>query len=288
MQYWFIFNPKSGSKSAQKISQVEGVIARQAALCGAVVVLKTTTHPGHATELAREAVAQQINVVVAVGGDGTINEVAKALLHTSTALGIVPMGSGNGLARHLGISMNLQQAVKRVFSNQKHLIDSALLNKSIPFFCTAGVGFDAHIAAEFAQQQQRGFFTYVKTSFVNFWTYQPQQYQFGGQTQTLFTLTFANASQFGNNAYIAPQASTTDGLLDVCALRPFSALAALGVAWRLFAKSLDKSAYAIIEQHRSFELTTPRPALIHYDGESLQLTTTHIQVEIVPNSLWIK
>ncbi|TAF79443.1 MAG: diacylglycerol kinase [Runella slithyformis] len=287
MQYWFIINPKSGTQFGQKMAQLESAIAEQTKLPNDEIIFKMTAHAGHATDLAREAVAQHIDVVVAVGGDGTVNEVARGLLHSQVVLGIVPMGSGNGLARHLGISMNVPQATKRIFNSEKQLIDSALIN-NIPFFCTAGAGFDAHVAAQFARQTRRGFFTYIKTSLLSFWQYQPQVYSFGGQHVRLFALTFANASQFGNNAYIAPQASTQDGLLDVCQLKPFSAIAGLAVAWRLFGKSLDKSRYANIERYHQLIVTTETPPLIHYDGESLQLTTNELRVEIVPKSLWVR
>ena len=287
MQYWFIFNPKSGTNFQQKAAQIEAAAAAQAKLRAYEIVLKTTLHPGHATELARQAVAQKAAVVVAVGGDGTVNEVARGLLGSDAALGIVPMGSGNGLARHLGISMNATEAVARVFGPNKQLIDSALIN-NIPFFCTAGMGFDAYVAAQFAKQSRRGFATYIQTSLVSFWKYHPQNYRFNNQTKQLFTLTFANASQFGNNAYIAPRASMEDGLLDVCQLKPFSALGGIDVAWRLFGRSLDRSTFATIEQLPHLTVHTQNPPLIHYDGESLQFKTNEIRVQIVPKSLWVK
>jgi len=287
MQYWFIFNPKSGTRFRQKAAQIEAAAAAQAKLHACEIVLEITTCAGHATELAQQAVAQKVAVVVAVGGDGTVNEVARGLLGSNTALGIVPMGSGNGLARHLGISMNVPAAIERVFGTNKQLVDSALIN-NIPFFCTAGMGFDAYVAAQFAQQSRRGFATYVQTSLASFWNYQPQEYHFDNQAKRLFTLTFANASQFGNNAYIAPRASMEDGLLDVCQLKPFSALGGLNVAWRLFGKSLDRSAFATIEQYTHLAIQTQQPPLIHYDGESLQLKTNEIHVQIVPKSLWVK
>ena len=284
--FWFIFNPKSGTRFERKVAKIKAVIKAESQKTGAKVVIKTTTHPGHAAELARQAAKEGVTVVVAVGGDGTMNEVARELLNSPTAVGIVPMGSGNGLARHLGISMNVEAATHQVFYSPTRLIDSALLNE-IAFFCTAGMGFDAYVAGQFAQQTRRGFATYLQTSITSFQKYQPQVYRFAGQSQRLFTLSFANASQFGNNAYIAPRASTEDGLLDVCQLKPFSVLNGLDLARRLFDRSLDESSYAHIEKTTTFNVQTDTPPLIHYDGESLQLTTNEIRVQIVPTSLRI-
>ena len=284
--FWFVFNPKSGTRFQRKVATIKATIAAESKKTGDRIVIKTTTHAGHAAELARQAVQEGVNVVVAVGGDGTMNEVARELLNSQTTAGIIPMGSGNGLARHLGISMNVQEATRQAFYSPIQLIDSALLN-DIPFFCTAGMGFDAYVAGQFAQQTQRGFGTYLQTSLTSFRTYQPQKYHFNGQSQALFALSFANASQFGNNAYIAPQASVADGLLDVCQLKPFSVLGGLDLARRLFGKTLDQSGYARIDKTPTFSVQTDSPPLIHYDGESLQLKTNEIRVQIVPKSLRI-
>ncbi len=286
-QIWFIINPNAGIKLKNGTAGLKAqILAETHRNAPCQTIIKTTTHAEHATELAREGAAAGANAVVAIGGDGTVNEVARGLLFSQTALGIVPLGSGNGLARHLGIPMQTDKALKRVFDGQVQTIDSATLN-NIPFFCTAGLGFDAHVAHKFSQQKSRGLITYINVSFRSFWNFKPQTYHSNEQEKTLFTLTFANASQFGNNAYIAPNAQTDDGFLDMCQVSRFPLWQGVVMAWRLFAKCLDTWNYMDIEQIRQVKITTTQPPLIHYDGESMQLKTNELYIEIVPNSLKI-
>jgi diacylglycerol kinase (ATP) len=283
--FWFIINPKSGPKASQILERVKRAVldeVQRHAACQAII--KTTAYAGHATELAREGAQAGAEVVVAVGGDGTVNEVACGLLYTTAILGIVPVGSGNGLARHLGISMNIKRSVEQLFTNHARLIDSATINGQ-PFFCTAGVGFDAYVAAQFAQEATRGLRTYVRSTFKSFWEYQPQPYDLNGQKQQLFTLTFANASQFGNNAYIAPQADISDGLLDVCLMRPFAKIRGVELSTRLFTKSLPACNFIDYQRLATGTVESEQPFLIHYDGESLQLDATVLKIAVVPQSL---
>jgi diacylglycerol kinase (ATP) len=284
--YCFIFNPNAGQRNSQKLTLLQNWITKYAQNCGATTILKFTQYAGHATQLATEAANDGADVVVAIGGDGTINEVAKGLRFGRAALGIVPMGSGNGLARHLGISMDVKKAVEQVFSHRTITIDSGLINGH-PFFCTAGVGFDAQVAAVFAQQKKRGFMTYIKTSFMEFWKYKSQFYLVDGQQFKGFALTFANANQFGNNAYIAPQANIQDGDLELCLLRDFPKWRGAEMSLRLFAKWLSTSKYMTYRPIETVIIEAEKPLLIHYDGESLQLTTTQLKVEVIPKSIKI-
>lgn len=245
-----------------------------------------TTHPGHATELAGEAVRQGIRRLVIIGGDGTMNETARALLHTQTALGIVPVGSGNGLARHLGLPLDPKKAIDRAINGRPVVIDSGRINDHA-FFCTTGMGFDAYVAQEFARQPIRGLSTYIQTAYRAFWKYRPAAYEIGPQRHSLFSLTVANAGQFGNNAWIAPKANVADGLLDVCLLKPFPRTAAGGLAWRLFNKTIDQSGYLTVQPARSVVVKGEEPLLIHVDGEPLQLTTDTATVQVVPSSLLV-
>lgn len=166
-----IINPLSGTLPLGKKEALRTFIAAEADRQQFQPELVMTTHAGHATELATEAAQRGIRRVVVVGGDGTINETARALRRTATALGIVPMGSGNGLARHLGIPMSPERAVVKALTGKPVLIDSGELNEH-PFFCTAGLGFEAYVAHEFAKKPIRGMQTYVKTAYQSFWTYQ--------------------------------------------------------------------------------------------------------------------
>ncbi len=182
----------------------------------------------HARQIAKEAV-NKFHLVVAVGGDGTVNEVASAIVGSDAIFGIVPYGSGNGLSRFLGISMNAEKAIKNLGSGNIEIIDSARLNGQ-PFFNMAGMGFDAHISEVFSHGKKRGFLTYIKSSFEEIYKYKPQLYhlEIDGKTyeREAFMLSFANSSQYGNNAHISPHASVQDGLLDVCVIKQFPVMAA--------------------------------------------------------------
>ena len=245
-----------------------------------------TTHAGHATELAREAVGRGVNRVLVIGGDGTINEAAQALRKSATALGIVPIGSGNGLARHLGIPLNPMKAIERALTGRPVVIDSGEVNEH-PFFCTAGLGFEAYVAHEFAKQPVRGLPTYVRTAFRAFWGYKPQPLLIDGQARELFSMTFANAGQFGNNAWMAPTANIADGRLEQCEIRPFPAQAAGMLAWRLFNKTINHSTYWRGRSVTNAVVQAAGPLLIHADGEPLILATGRAEVRILPASLLV-
>ena len=245
-----------------------------------------TTHPGHATELAADAVARGVTRILAIGGDGTINETAQALRQSSTALGIVPIGSGNGLARHLGVPLNPMQAIERALTGRPVVIDSGEINEHA-FFCTAGLGFEAYVAHAFAQQPVRGLPTYVRTAFRAFWAYKPQRFTIGDEEKELFSLTFANAGQFGNNAWMAPTANIADGRLEQCELRPFPAQAAGMLTWRLFNKSINRSGYWRGHSITKVSVQSDAPLLIHADGEPLTLPTGRAEVRILPGSLLV-
>ncbi|GAB2766851.1 diacylglycerol kinase family lipid kinase [Rhabdobacter roseus] len=257
-------------------------VAQQAGHHARVV---TTQGPGHATELVQEALPTEPWAgVVAVGGDGTVNEVARALVHTPTPLGILPLGSGNGLARHLGLPLTLKASLQRVLAGSVSTIDSARLNE-YPFFGLAGMGFDAHVGQLFSQQAQRGLATYVKVAMEAYWPYQPQTYVVNGKPQPAFSLSFANAGQFGNNAWVAPQADLSDGLLDVCTVAPFPKLYGTALSYLLFTRQMPLSTYVSYQKVQEIWVETEQPPLIHYDGEPVQLATTRVDVRIVPQSL---
>ena len=245
-----------------------------------------TTHPGHATELAADAVRRGVNRVLAIGGDGTINETAQALRRSATALGIVPIGSGNGLARHLGIPLNPMKAIERALSGRPVVIDSGEINEH-PFFCTAGLGFEAFVAHAFAQQPIRGLPTYIRTAFRAFWDYKPQSFVLDGQQRELFSMTFANAGQFGNNAWMAPQANIADGKLEQCEIRPFPAQAVGMLTWQLFNKRLHQSSYWRGHAITNATVQADSPLLIHADGEPLTLPTGRAEVRVLPGSLLV-
>ena len=282
-----IINPLSGTTSVTQKARLRDTFLRRADTLGFAAEAVLTTHPGHATELAAAAVGEGINRVVAIGGDGTINETGQALRQSATALGIVPIGSGNGLARHLGIPLNPVDAIERAFTGRPVVIDSAEINGH-PFFCTAGLGFEAYVAHAFAQQPVRGLPTYVRTAFRAFWTYRPGRFLLNdGEEKELFSLTFANAGQFGNNAWMAPTANIADGRLEQCEMRPFPVQLTGLLAWRLFNKTLDKSSYWQGRPITQATVQTDGPLLIHADGEPLTLLSGRAEVRVLPESLLV-
>lgn len=280
----FIVNPKSGVKSKKDFPKIVAAHLDK----NIFAEIAYTSHAGHAIQLAEDAVKLGFKYVVAVGGDGTVNETARGVMNTDAVLGIIPRGSGNGLARHLRIPLTMEKAVDFLFRGAREVkMDSAEINGS-PFFCTAGVGFDAHIGHAFAMEGTRGFQTYLKTSLREFVSYKPEKYHIkvnGDEMEVrAFLVTVANTSQYGNNACISPEADMQDGLLDVCILKPFPKYAALDIGRRLFNQSMHKSRY--MELIKTPEITIRRadegPA--HLDGEPVRMSK-ELHVKINPLSL---
>lgn len=253
------------------------------------LTIQFTKYAGHATQITKEAITQAFDNVIAVGGDGTINEIARALLHTSVNLGIIPSGSGNGLARHFKIPLKTIEAIKALNHSKVEVSDSGSLNGH-PFFCTAGIGFDAHIGQKFSEAGTRGFSTYVKTILKEFVNYQPEIYQIiTAETkirEQAFLITFANTNQYGNNAFIAPKANTSDGLLDICILKPFPLYKAPQIGVKLFSGSIHQSRYMKTIQSANLKINRIQAGAAHVDGEPIKLGEI-LEVKCIPDSLRI-
>jgi len=278
-----IINPLSGTASPAFKARLYAYFLRQAEALDYAPEAVMTEYPGHATELAKSAIQRGISRVLAIGGDGTVNETARALRQSGTALGIVPIGSGNGLARHLKIPLNPTQAIDKALKGRPVVIDSGLINEH-PFFCTAGLGFEAYVAHLFAQQPVRGLPTYIRTAYQAFWRYQPGRYVLDGAEKALFSLTFANAGQFGNGVWVAPTANIADGRLEQCEVRPFPKHLAGLLTWRLFNRSINQSAYWSGRPVTTATVQTDEPLLIHADGEPLTVPTGRVEVRVMPGS----
>lgn len=239
------------------------------------VEIRYTEYAGHASEIAKEAVAKGIDTVVAIGGDGTINETAKSLIGSETALGIVPMGSGNGLARHIQIPLELSRALEVVRQGHRDKIDYGDVNGHI-FFCTAGVGFDAVVSHEFAEKKGRGPINYAKSAIEVFASYNPMTYSIytddGTVCEKAFLIAIGNAAQWGNNAFITPRASMTDGLLDITLVKPFPVVEAPQMAMQLFAGNLDENQHVKTLRSENIRIVLPEPnSVVHVDGEPFEL-----------------
>ena len=247
-----------------------------------------TQYAQHATKLAQDALLDSTDIIAAVGGDGTVNEVGRALVNTKAVLAIIPVGSGNGLARHLGIPVGLTQAIKAL--NQAHpiVIDTAKINDKT-FLGVAGIGFDAHIAHKFAQVGKRGSFSYYQVALSEFSRYEPKSYRItidGKQIiRKAFVLTFANSSQYGNDFIIAPKARISDGYLDLVILDDIPGYSIPQFIYKFRQGTLDRSHH--FETHRFREITIHHPYLqAHIDGEPI-LFQNAIKVTIQPKSLKI-
>jgi YegS/Rv2252/BmrU family lipid kinase len=246
-----------------------------------------TEYQGHGTELARKAHYDGYTRIIAVGGDGTVNEVATALVGTKGVLGILPIGSGNGLARHLGIYNSLETGISLLFTRPVRRIDAGKINGKY-FFCTAGLGFEAEVAHRFAKATQRGFTRYLKIVLQTLNQFKPERIwvetEIGNRVIDAFSSTFANASQFGNNAWIAPAASVSDGLIDMVTIQRFSMLQAPFFAWKLMNRKLKPSQFYHTERARKFLVRRSTEGFIHLDGEPLH-AGKEFTVEVQPACL---
>ncbi len=241
-----------------------------------------TAYAGHAAELAKQAADGKFDAVIAVGGDGTINEIAGALAFSDTAMGIIPCGSGNGLARHLGIPMSPVKAVKWLNKAVITKMDTVQAN-DFRFVNVAGIGFDALVSHEFAKMNSRGLTSYVKAVLKEFRKFKSQQFTLQDKTgrhiESGMVLSFANASQFGNNTYIAPGASISDGLLNIVLLKKPRWYQAAGLGLQSITKKIHRS--KLFRQFIVDEITiTQQSDLGHVDGEPILFgKTIHLKVD---------
>lgn len=248
-----------------------------------------TEYPGHATELTQKAIEDGYEYIAAVGGDGTINEVAKCLIGKEQILVIIPFGSGNGLARHLELPFRPEHLITEVINKGKtYKIDTAVMN-DIPFISIAGIGFDALIADYFAKDENRGFLGYAKLVTEQYPNYKQKEYTLILDDETTieckpFFVTFANSSQFGYNAEISPKASVQDGLLDVCIFKKPNILEVPIVATYFLAKQIDKSNFIDIYKAKKIKVIRKEEAVANIDGEPMPVSKD-ITVEIKPLSL---
>jgi YegS/Rv2252/BmrU family lipid kinase len=276
----FIVNPRSGSAT-----RTLPVIRKFAARHGAMV--HTTERSRHATELATLALDAGCELIVAVGGDGTMNEVATTLIGHAATFGLIPCGSGDGLGRHLSIHGHVDRALEILLSGRPHLIDSGLADGH-PFFTAAGIGFEAEIAQRFNRLTRRGFARYVTTSAAAFRHWQPQDYtvSYNGQRKDVraFTLTVTNANQYGNNVRIAPDARVDDGLLDLCAVPPVNFRNALPLAVNLYRGTIGRVRGVCLRRSDRFVVERAASGLLHTDGEVHQ-AGARIEFTIRPASL---
>jgi diacylglycerol kinase (ATP) len=280
----FIINPISGGKNK---SQLPLLIGKLLDLAKFFPSYSFTEYAGHAAELAEEAANRNFDVIVAVGGDGTINEVASKVQKFNKVLGIIPFGSGNGLARFLKIPLKAASAVQVINRLNIIKIDTGLFNGN-GFFNMAGMGFDAYISSIFAEDKSRGLSGYLKLGLKEVLNYKAQTYDLviDGKEYTFkaFLISIANSSQYGNNAHIAPAASVTDGLFDICIVKEFSIMKLPVLAYQMLTATTHQSKFVDIIKGREIMIRRPEEGPIHIDGEPMFMGKD-IQVSILPLSL---
>ena len=281
-----IINPVSGTESKKNIPEDVAASLDQKKTD---LIIRVTGYPRHASEIAREAVQEGFKSVIVAGGDGTVNEAARELVNTSTALGIIPLGSGNGLARDLGIPIDAEKALDIVLKDSTRAIDYGTANGHI-FFCTCGFGFDAFISDRFADERRRGPLGYVRNVLERVVDFKSDEYEITHDGGTLreraFILTCANASQYGNEAHIAPGASLDDGKMNVSILKPLNALEIPQTTLQLFTRNIDKNSKMTTLVTQRLHIKRSRSGVMHVDGEPLQ-AENEIDVRIFHKGLHV-
>jgi diacylglycerol kinase (ATP) len=279
----FIINPNAGVKKKIDIANfIKTHFSKQIPYD-----LIIWEQPEHVESIKQKILSGSYDVAVACGGDGTVNMVAAIVANTPIALGIFPLGSGNGLARSNSIPLDLKKALYVIEKAATKKIDGALINGHL-FFCTAGIGFDALIANEFASSTKRGFVTYFKTTLKKFFTYKPNHYKINIDGKIIeteaFLITIANAGQWGNNVYIAPKAELNDGILNISILKPFSNFSIPLIGIKLFTRKIHTSVNLQSEKGKHIEIDFNGELPVHFDGEPL-LVKDKLTINVLPLAL---
>lgn len=265
----FIVNPISGGQEKTFLPSLVDQFLDHRVFDAEIVF---TEGIGHATDLAQQAIHDGFNIIASVGGDGTINEIASVLESTDIRMAIIPSGSGNGLARTLNIPINKAKAIENLNYLRTKKIDSGTFNEK-KFFNVAGIGFDAHISALFANHATRGFSGYIKTTLEEIRNYKAERYSLEidgiSYKREAFMISIANSTQYGNNAHISPLALLDDGLLDVCIIKPFPMYKFPLLGYKLFTKQAHQSSYIEILRGRNIKIKREEAGPIHIDGEPL-------------------
>jgi YegS/Rv2252/BmrU family lipid kinase len=279
----FIINPNAGFRRDKRY--LYDLIRRR---CKGLDFKIAHTHgPGDATHMAQQAADEGYATVVAVGGDGTVNETASGLVGTETALGIIPRGSGNGLARSLNIPLQAAKALEVIGTGKTYCIDAGRAAHRY-FFVVTGVGFDASVGSKFNTASWRGPLPYFYLAAREFANYQPEPLRLHLENNVLemtpFLVTIANTQQYGNGAVIAPHARPDDGILDVCVIRPMNFAEFVMNAPKLFNGKADTIPLITYYRSKFAAIEKPGPVLFHVDGEA-QTAESPVEISVLPQAL---
>ncbi len=279
----FIVNSRIGEK---KIQQLNEAIKQ---FIDSPYELHYTQFGGHATELTKKALEKKAKIIVAVGGDGTVNEIIQLVAKSQTVLAIVPTGSGNGLARHCQIPLKIDQAVKLVSSGQPVKIDLGKAN-DIYFISNAGVGFDATVCQAIKETKSRGLKMYILKVIQHYFTYKADTYQIesAGKTFTekAFFLNVANGKEFGYGFEIAPEATLQDGMLDMILVKSIHFWNGFKFVWDGWNKRLSKNKNCLYLRTTAMKIQGKNLNYFQTDGDSHSCQGT-CMIEVHPHSLSI-
>lgn len=289
MKYAFIINPISGSIDKKAlISQIEAELQRRKL----DYQFYYSEYKGHSIELTKQIMNATTTALIAVGGDGTVNEIGSQLIGSDTPLGLIPLGSGNGLARHLKIPLQPIKALEVILEGTTTKIDAGKLNEKV-FFVTCGLGFEAEVAHNFNRRNSRGIIGYLKETIKLYPSYSSEHYKlkYDGiiKNRKAFSVTIANASEYGNNAIIAKDASVQDGLLDVCVIKSYPKLFGPQLGLNLFLNNLHDSSYYRGKQVKSLVIEVKNVSdqiNAQVDGEAIKISLP-AKVDCLPAALTI-
>ncbi len=283
-----IINPISGTSSKER-RKVPAMTVKRLAKAGIDVEIRYTEGPGDATRWAAEAARKGYLGVLAAGGDGTVNEVASGLIGTSTALGIIPLGSGNGLGRHLGLTSDISDAISVIARRHIRPCDSCSVDGR-PFFCTFGLGFDAAVSEKFAESKRRGLINYLRSALQEYLKFSPEEYEIEANGHTVkmkaFIVAVCNASQYGNNAFIAPSASIRDGQMDVTIVHAGTPLTRAFFGVDLLTGMVKNNMIIQTLRAKNVKIRRKNAGIAHVDGEPLKMGDA-VEVNCHPGSLLI-
>lgn len=270
--YFFIINPISGKGKGSKLIPL---IEKYCSAKNCRFEIHVSQFSGDAKNLAQKAIDSNFDFIIAVGGDGTVNEVAGIVAGTSAVLGIIPIGSGNGLAREMKIPLDSLAALKFVFKGEIRKIDTGICNDHF-FACTSGVGFDAHLAHSFLKLTNRGLKGYVQLFLKEFFGYRTNNYSIKTESVNIeteaFLITVANCRQWGNDFFISPSSHHQDGQFEICIIRKFPIYVFPILVFRIICKNIHHSKYYSVIKARSLSLQINEAnQVFHADGECFDL-----------------
>lgn len=281
----FIINPISG---IHKKTDIPDLIEKNLDLNLFNYDIMYTQYRKHARLIAKQSAKEGYDIVCAVGGDGSVHEVGTALIGTSTKLAILPVGSGNGLARHLNIPLSIAEAIKNINKSKMIEMDTVKVNDK-SFLGVGGYGFDAVVAKKFDTHTKRGLRGYVYLAIREFFKYNPinVSIDMDGSIKTLPVVlcTVANSSQFGNGFTVSPKSDVTDGKIELCILKPFSFWNVPSILFNFLRKKSDRSRFSEITSFKKAKITLSK-SIAHYDGEPFEVND-ELNIHVVPKSLKI-